>query len=68
MRLKFPEDYDFCPRTWLLPYQYEDLRSFYEKNKAKKPVFIVKPEASCQGKGIFLVKKFSTMSILIYQF
>ncbi|KAL4506542.1 hypothetical protein ABPG72_000113 [Tetrahymena utriculariae] len=61
MRLKFPDDFDFCPRTWLLPYQYEDLRNFYEKNKSKKPVFIVKPEASCQGKGIYLVKKFSTL-------
>ncbi|EGR33532.1 tubulin-tyrosine ligase family protein, putative, partial [Ichthyophthirius multifiliis] len=59
MRQKYPLDYDFFPKTWLLPYQYEELRQYCEKEKQKKqkkPVLIVKPEASSQGKGIYIVK------------
>ncbi|EGR27062.1 tubulin-tyrosine ligase family protein, putative [Ichthyophthirius multifiliis] len=52
----FPLEYDFFPKTWLLPFQYEELRIYMEKNKTKKPVIIVKPEANCQGKGIYLIQ------------
>lgn len=83
MRKWLPDDFDFYPRTWMLPLQIEDLRQFVadypsqhkdqkkefiseeeellsnEKNPKKgvHPVFIVKPEAGCQGRGIFLTKK-----------
>ena len=65
MKKTYPEDYDFYPQTWLLPYHYEDLRTYAEKckksiktqKKGRKPVFIIKPEASCQGKGIYISKK-----------
>jgi len=61
MKKHLPNDYDFFPKTWLLPYQYEELRVYannaIQKQPNSKPVFIVKPEASCQGKGIFLTKK-----------
>ena len=60
MRKVYPKEYDFYPRTFMLPYQMEELRSYAERRHEKegvKPVFIAKPEASCQGKGIFLVKK-----------
>ncbi|CAD8077678.1 unnamed protein product [Paramecium primaurelia] len=52
MRKMFPDDYDFFPRTWQLPYQSEEVRQ-----KQGKAIFIVKPEANCQGRGIFLTKK-----------
>ncbi|CAD8180271.1 unnamed protein product [Paramecium octaurelia] len=52
MRKMFPEDYDFFPRTWQLPYQSEEVRQ-----KQGTGIFIVKPEANCQGRGIFLTKK-----------
>lgn len=64
LRREFPEDYDFFPRTWLLPFQYEELKKYTaeaasrhnrDKNQ-KRPWFIVKPEASCQGRGIFMTK------------
>lgn len=55
MRKAFPDKYNFYPRTWVLPHQYEELKQY--NSKAEKCVFIVKPEASCQGKGIFLTKK-----------
>lgn len=55
MRKKFQNEYDFFPLTWMFPSERSELRNYAEKNK-KNLTFIVKPEASCQGKGIFLVK------------
>lgn len=46
-----PEEYDFFPDTWSLPKDLFDL-----KNSAKFNILIAKPESSCQGKGIILVK------------
>eukprot|EP00826_Nyctotherus_ovalis_P032525 TRINITY_DN2620_c0_g1_i1.p1 TRINITY_DN2620_c0_g1~~TRINITY_DN2620_c0_g1_i1.p1 ORF type:complete len:119 (-),score=22.75 TRINITY_DN2620_c0_g1_i1:22-378(-) len=47
-----PKDFAFFPQTWLLPYEWHEFR----KEVKEDDVFIVKPEASCQGKGIFLIK------------
>lgn len=49
----FPNEYNFYPKTWVLPGDWIDLKNNWGKNK----FFILKPEASCQGKGIFLVNK-----------
>lgn len=49
----FPNDFNFFPKTWVLPADWIDFKNNFSKNKT----FILKPEASCQGKGIFLVKK-----------
>lgn len=53
MQKLYPKDYDFYPKTWLYPTEFSSLKS----NTNKKSVYIVKPEASSQGKGIFLTKK-----------
>ena len=54
MQKYFPKEYTFFPRTWLLP---GDIKNFKEQfNYRKAKTFIVKPEASCQGKGIFLTR------------
>ena len=57
----FPNDYNFFPKTWLLPAEFSDfIRQFNvpttkgNSKQKKNPVFIAKPEASCQGRGIFL--------------
>lgn len=55
LRKLYPADYDFYPLTWVLPVELTDFASVLAKNKSK--TFIVKPEASSQGKGIYLVKK-----------
>ncbi|EGR29093.1 tubulin-tyrosine ligase family protein, putative [Ichthyophthirius multifiliis] len=52
---KFFQQYNFFPDTWLLPTEYNEFRKFIEQ-KGKNMSFIVKPEALCQGKGIFLIK------------
>lgn len=53
---KVHDSYDFYPKTWLLPNQYEELKQYIVKTGFQK-YFIVKPENSCQGKGIFLTRK-----------
>jgi len=56
MQKYFARDYNFFPKTWLLP---GDIKPFKEQfNHRKAKTFIVKPEASCQGKGIFLTRNF----------
>jgi tubulin polyglutamylase TTLL6/13 len=55
MRRQFPDDYDFYPKTWILPRDYQDFKNQFNSKGAK--TFIVKPEASCQGRGIFLTRK-----------
>jgi len=56
MRMKkaFPKNYKFFPQTYLLPAEYSEFRNQFSSGGPK--VFIIKPEASCQGRGIFLTK------------
>lgn len=60
MRKNFPDEYDFFPRSWLIPAELSDLRSYHGATKNK--VYIVKPEASCQGRGIFLTKNLDQLN------
>lgn len=54
MRRQFPDDYEFYPKTWILPRDFQDFKSQFNSKRAK--TFIIKPEASCQGRGIFLTR------------
>ena len=54
MKKQFPEEFDFHPRTWTLPAEFNDLKNYLENEN--HPVVIAKPEAGCQGRGIFLSK------------
>lgn len=55
MAKEFEKEYKFFPKTFLLPSEFGDFKnSFGNKVGANKPVYIVKPEAGCQGRGIFL--------------
>ena len=56
----FPKEYKFFPPTWLLPSEWADFKNQFNKKKAK--TFIVKPEANCQGRGIFLTRNFEAIS------
>jgi len=58
MRKIYPEDYEFFPSTWILPFEWADFkRQFNGKNKT----FIVKPGTGSQGKGIFLTRHWSNI-------
>ncbi|XP_066522465.1 tubulin polyglutamylase ttll6 isoform X2 [Hoplias malabaricus] len=50
----FPKDYNIFPRTWCLPADYSDFQAYIRAKKHK--TYICKPDAGCQGRGIFLTK------------
>lgn len=53
MRKLLPHDFNFFPTTYMLPHDYKD---FVEEARHQKTMktYIMKPEDSCQGKGIYL--------------
>ena len=80
MQRIFPGEYDFFPRSWVLPAELNSFKSEISQRKRAVPgnctkscdsskgngrsspsVFIVKPVASCQGKGIFLTTGFENI-------
>jgi tubulin polyglutamylase TTLL6/13 len=57
MRKLFPEDYDFMPRSWVLPNDLANFRKeFNPATGLSRHAFIVKPDGGCQGRGIFLTR------------
>lgn len=60
LRKLFPTSYNFFPKTWVVPCDMGDLKAFMSSKKS--PYVIVKPEASCQGRGIYLTKKFEDIN------
>ena len=59
MNKLFPNEYNFYPRTWVLPGDYHD----FKQQINKKKIFIVKPEASSQGRGIFLIRRLEEVNL-----
>lgn len=60
---QFPKEFKFFPQTFLLPAEYADFKnSFLNKPLNMRPVYIVKPEASCQGQGIFMTQNGENVS------
>ena len=60
LRALFPEAFDFFPRTWLIPTDLRKLKADWKTtvdDKKEALVLIIKPEASCQGKGIYLSRE-----------
>jgi tubulin polyglutamylase TTLL6/13 len=55
----FDKEYKIAPPTWLLPTDWNAFVDQFTKKRAK--TFIVKPEASCQGRGIFLTRNYKNL-------
>lgn len=55
MEKMFPSDYKITPRTWIMPHEYSELKAFVTQKKVVS--MIVKPEASAQGRGIFITRR-----------
>jgi tubulin polyglutamylase TTLL6/13 len=56
MRKKFPSEFNFHPLTFILPQNYLAFKSLFVNGQSKQP-FIIKPDGSAQGKGIFITNR-----------
>ncbi|CAI2360093.1 unnamed protein product [Moneuplotes crassus] len=54
MNKMHPEEYNFFPKTWVLPNDFSEFLKYYKKNEGK--TYIIKPAMLSQGKGIFLTQ------------
>ncbi|CAM9453411.1 unnamed protein product [Ectocarpus fasciculatus] len=59
-----PKEYKFFPETWVLPAEMNEFREEFGPKGTSKSIFIIKPDAGCQGKGIFLTKQLSSIAAL----
>lgn len=62
IRKKFPREYDFSPRTWTLPLEYNDFRQQFNQSGQSNKTYIIKPDAGCQGRGVYLTKQLDKIS------
>ncbi|XP_053341568.1 tubulin polyglutamylase TTLL11 isoform X1 [Clarias gariepinus] len=60
MQQLFPEEYNFYPRSWILPEEFQlfsnQIRVLKDSDSSLKPTFIVKPDSGSQGDGIYLIR------------
>lgn len=61
MQKLFKSDYNFFPKTWILPTEMNEFKNQFNKKKPK--TFIIKPSGNCQGKGIYLTRRFEDIVI-----
>jgi tubulin polyglutamylase TTLL6/13 len=61
MHKAYREEYNFFPKTWCLPSDANDLKSQFNKQKPK--TFIIKPVHMCQGRGIYLTRRYEDIKI-----
>jgi hypothetical protein len=63
--LHFPQitisRYDFFPMSWVLPYDYDELRRQFGPGGSSGGAFIIKPPASARGQGIRVISDFSQL-------
>ncbi|KAM6903035.1 tubulin polyglutamylase TTLL11 [Xenentodon cancila] len=69
MQELFPEEYDFYPRSWILPEEYQQfstqIRMVKEKDATVNPTFIVKPDGGSQGDGIYLIRDPTDLKLMV---
>lgn len=48
-----PDEYNFIPKTWILPQEYNSLQNYAKdlKKKKKMKIFIAKPSNGAMGNG-----------------
>ena len=61
MYRRYGEDYNICPKTYLLPADWKLLEREFEE-QGKTALFIRKPPANAEGRGIHLVTKLDQIS------
>eukprot|EP00741_Cyanophora_paradoxa_P011815 tig00020564_g11419.t1 len=63
MKRAFPEEYNFHPKTWILPSDVPDFKGAVEDGKKKK-YFILKPATLSRGRGIYLIRSIKQLKQL----
>lgn len=61
MQKIMPAEYNFYPRTWVLPGEFTDFEKNFDSQGNSNKIFIIKPDSGCQGRGIFLTKSLSNI-------
>ncbi|KAL7470201.1 hypothetical protein ACHAXS_010434, partial [Conticribra weissflogii] len=56
MKKRFPREYSFYPVTYVLPQNLASFKNVFSSNGQSKVAYIIKPDGTAQGKGIFLTK------------
>ncbi|CEG42174.1 tubulin polyglutamylase [Plasmopara halstedii] len=56
MKKLFPDEFNFVPRTWILPFDKYDFQQNFNAEGLSQRTFIVKPDHMCQGRGVFLTR------------
>ncbi|KAF4073162.1 hypothetical protein AMELA_G00255720 [Ameiurus melas] len=60
MQQLFPDEYNFYPRSWILPEEFQlfstQIRLLKDSDCTMKTTFIVKPDSGSQGDGIYLIR------------
>ncbi|KAL7543761.1 hypothetical protein ACHAXR_013059, partial [Thalassiosira sp. AJA248-18] len=56
MKNKFPREFSFYPTTYVLPQSFATFKTLFAPNGQSKGTYIIKPDGSAQGKGIFLTR------------
>ncbi|XP_061118400.1 tubulin polyglutamylase TTLL11 isoform X2 [Conger conger] len=68
MQELFPDEYNFYPRSWILPEEYQlfaaQIRLAKDGDSSLKPTFIVKPDGGSQGDGIYLIRDPADLRLL----
>ena len=61
----YPREYSFYPRTWVLPGELADFKTNFDENgnALGNKIYIIKPDAGCQGRGIFLTTSFKNVPL-----
>ena len=59
-----PDDYNIFPVTFQIPQDSNEFRYYYQNNKDRKMVYISKPVASCQGRGIKLFRNIESIDLM----
>ena len=52
----FPEQYNFHPKSFVMPTEKLLLKHYLEKAPPDKRTFLIKPDLGSQGKGIYLIQ------------
>ncbi|CAB1332525.1 unnamed protein product [Coregonus sp. 'balchen'] len=68
MQELFPEEYNFYPRSWILPEEYQlfsaQISLAKDSDASLKPTFIIKPDGGSQGDGIYLIRDPSDLRVI----